>query len=1005
MSESLIVGQRLRDFIVQVLDKNQEKIIGTAFAVDYSQAKFVTCAHVVRGVLGDDLTGQIYIRFPQVQDKTKQILPANVLAYFPNYDDDVALLQLVETAKMPIPPEKVAIIGKAQGSEGNLFQSYGYRPLGMIEGAHAEGKIIDFVEPPINKVCQMDMIQLESNKIRGGMSGAPILDKERNLIVGVVAQRYKPNQEADFNPEDDTAFAVDSCVLSLDPLKLNLYPNYALPRKPSPQPTQTAPPPAPLRDDVSRAPSVLTGWVGRADLLAELDRTYDDKNNRVMGLVGFGGEGKTSLARKWIQTVLDDPTRKPAGVFWWAFYDDRSVDAFLEALLTYMAGETVTQTIRGASARAQVIGAMMQERRYVVVLDGFEVMQHQDGDEHGRITSEALREFLEFCASQKSQSCCVITTRANLMDMQPFTTYQHVDITRLSEADGVALMREIGVKGDEKRIKQVVKEWDGHALTLSLMAGYLADKHAGAIDKVGEVPAPNADEPLYERVKRILRRYDEHLTPAERAFMLMFCAFRLPVRESAFSAIFRTTTTATALNTPLTPLDDAGFDALVKRLVARRLINPSETDGEKAYTTHPLIRAHYENVLTGYDGAKDHHKAVADLYKAEAKGQPYKSLPTLDDLKPYIEMVHHLCRAGAYDAAWDIYWGQIQGRGDALIVYKLGAYETNLTILLEFFPNGDTTQDPAVTNPNAQRFILNEIGFCHQNLGRLREAIPFMERHNQICIRMNDYHNASAGYQNLTAIALALGDLVGASGYATQAMTWAMQMDAGRDRQEMERNSLAYQAWIAHLRGITAGDEGALALFSRAEAIQQAIEPNKKYLYSLPGIWHADCLHRMGDSATARTITDANLEICRRNNWLDDASRSYRVLGDLDAHAGQLDTAQKHYDEAITTARKIDKVDVRIEALLGRGRFYAKHRKDAKSAFNDLNEAFETAHRGEYKIYEADIRIALAWAHLAGGDVDKAVNEADTARQMSADMGYHWGVVDADAVLGRAKGV
>jgi len=84
MSESLIVGQRLRDFIVQVLDKNQEKIIGTAFAVDYSQAKFVTCAHVVRGVLGDDLTGQIYIRFPQVQDKTKQILPANVLAYFPN---------------------------------------------------------------------------------------------------------------------------------------------------------------------------------------------------------------------------------------------------------------------------------------------------------------------------------------------------------------------------------------------------------------------------------------------------------------------------------------------------------------------------------------------------------------------------------------------------------------------------------------------------------------------------------------------------------------------------------------------------------------------------------------------------------------------------------------------------------------------------------------------------------------------------------------------------------
>lgn len=421
MSESRVINQQLRDFIVQILDKNQEKIVGTAFAVDYHQAKFVTCAHVVKGILGDDLTGEIYIRFPETKDKTKQILPAKVLAYFPNHDDDVALLQLVETAKMPIPPEKIAIIGKAEGSEGNPFQSYGYRPLGMFEGGYIEGKILGFVKPPINKVCQMDMIQLETNKIRGGMSGAPILDKERNLIVGVVAQRYKPNQEADFNPEEDTAFGVDSCVLSLEPLKLNLHPEYALTRKPSAQPTQTAPPPAPLRDDVSRAPNVLTGWVGRVDLLAELDRVYADTNNRVMGLVGFGGEGKTSLARKWIQTVLDDPARKPAGVFWWAFYDDRSVDAFLEALLTYMAGDAVAKQIRGASARAQIIGAMMQERRYVVVLDGFEVMQHQDGDEHGRITSDALRELLEFCASQKSQSCCVITTRASLIDMQPFT--------------------------------------------------------------------------------------------------------------------------------------------------------------------------------------------------------------------------------------------------------------------------------------------------------------------------------------------------------------------------------------------------------------------------------------------------------------------------------------------------------------------------------------------------------------------------------------------------------
>lgn len=997
MNDNAIINQRLRDFTVQIVDNDTNyQVYGTAFAVDYLQAKFVTCAHVVKAVLGS-MAGTLYIRFPQARGDKKPILPVKVLAYFPDYDDDVALLQLLETEKMPLAPEQIAVVGKAENSDGNEFQSYGFRRLGNYLSGLAKGVIDGHIPAPDNENwCSEDVLQLDSANIHKGMSGAALFDKTKNLVVGIISQTYYPD---DTSKDRDTAFGVDARALSLAPLNLKLYDGESYPRKQGAQPTETAPPPAPLRDDVSRAPTVLTGWVGRADLLAELNRIYADTNNRVMGLVGFGGEGKTSLARKWVQTILDDPARKPAGVFWWAFYDDRSVDAFLEALLTYMAGETVTQNVRGASARAQIIGAMMQERRYMVVLDGFEVMQHQDGDEHGRITSEALREFLEFCASQKSQSCCVITTRANLMDMQPFTTYQHVDITRMSEADGLALMREVGVNGDDEAIKKVVKQWDGHALTISLIAGYLADKHAGDIDKVDEVPPPHADEPLYERVKRILRRYDEHLSDAERAFMLMFCAFRTPVRQSAFSTIFRTATNATALNTPITTLDDAEFDALLKRLVARRLINPSETDGAPAYTTHPLIRAHYETALTGYDGAKDHHKAVADLYKAEADEQPYKRLPTLDDLKPYIEMVHHLCRAGAYDEAFQIHLGRIYRGNEYLLPQKLGAEEASLNIMLEFFPDGDTNQDPAVTNPDAQSFILNEIGFCHQNLGRLRQAEAVLRRKNKMSEEAEDYRNASAGYLNLTEIALALGNLDDALAYATQALNWAEKMEAGDARLDMERNSLAYQAWVAHLRGITVGEAGALALFKRAEALEQAIDPTIHYLYSIRGIQHADCLHSTGDPTTARAITDANLEICTDENWLHTVSQCQRVLGDLDADAGQLDDAHTHYDEAETIVRMIDKVDVRIEALLAQGRFFAKHKKDAKSALSDLTEAFNIAVKGEYKRYEADIRIALAWAHLAESNPDDAQREAQTALTMSKDMGYHWGVMDAEDVL------
>jgi hypothetical protein len=66
---------------------------------------------------------------------------------------------------------------------------------------------------------------------------------------------------------------------------------------------------------------------------------------------------------------------------------------------------------------------------------------------------------------------------------------------------------------------------------------------------------------------------------------------------------------------------------------------------------------------------------------------------------------------------------------------------------------------------------------------------------------------------------------------------------------------------------------------------------------------------------------------------------------------------------------------------------------------DDVNEALDYAVDGGYRIDEADIRVALAWAHLAAGDRQAARAEAERAQRMSADMGYHWGQVDAAEVL------
>jgi hypothetical protein len=189
---------------------------------------------------------------------------------------------------------------------------------------------------------------------------------------------------------------------------------------------------------------------------------------------------------------------------------------------------------------------MLGAGRYLFVLDGLEVLQHQEGDQYGLLQSNDLRDLLTYFARPDNQSFCLITSRAPLLELMEYTTYTHRDVDRLSQADGIALLKKLGVlpsplrrgAGGEVELAKVISDWDGHALTISLLGSYLAEKYNGDIAHLADIPIPTADEPRYQRVHRVLRRYDEHLTEIEREFLKLFSAFRTPVHESAFANVF-----------------------------------------------------------------------------------------------------------------------------------------------------------------------------------------------------------------------------------------------------------------------------------------------------------------------------------------------------------------------------------------------------------------------------------------------------------------------------------
>ena len=113
----------------------------------------------------------------------------------------------------------------------------------------------------------------------------------------------KEDKDADrYGKDRDTGWAVDARVLTFDPLRVPLYEGESLERGAAEKPFDEVMSQAEVsvgRDlglTDYRAPIPPPEWVGRHELLEQLNQDWNNADTKIVGLVGFGGEGKSSLA-------------------------------------------------------------------------------------------------------------------------------------------------------------------------------------------------------------------------------------------------------------------------------------------------------------------------------------------------------------------------------------------------------------------------------------------------------------------------------------------------------------------------------------------------------------------------------------------------------------------------------------------------------------------------------------------------------------------------------------
>lgn len=1022
---------RLQDhlaFTVKIVRVSDRQVVGTGIIVS-ALPDIVTCAHVVReaglepkggrilaGMLDKVVNvvrlafggkspplGHVIVVLPWERGAAAEQM-AVVDKWFAEMDDDIVVLRLLGDAPS-LSSEHVAVLGTADHSRNNHFTSYGYRRVGTHRSNWCDGLILGPVETDGADRLHAEPIQLRSAQIGAGDSGSAVLDVNRNLVVGVVSEALFAN--ASEKGRDD-AWAVNAKILALDPLAFNLQ-DSPLPTRPTRGPEPAAPlvsqpagSPRERRVSWNTAPPKLANWVGREELLTELTKQWEAGVPRVIGLIGMAGQGKSSFARQWLDELLSGTSFPPDSVFWWSFNHRSGVDEFLEAALNHFApAERFNKNIyASAAAKVHLLAGLLYSGRHIIVLDGLEAVQHLDSDCNAMIASPELLQFLTYVAASAHQSLCVVTSRLPISELMAYATYLPRKLGRLTSVESRQLLRSRGVHGTDNGLDWLSTAWNDSPLTLDLFARLVAERYDGDATRAAtDILPPTGRESSIASFRRLLDRYCDELTADERELATVLSAFRMPTPAAGVALPLTAIASARpASEREARPDVPPVLEALVQRGLLRREMR---VDGPtNYYFSHPLMRDYYSSSLMALPDARRTtiHRACAVWYQEQIR--PIGDSPAFEQVVPVIEAVHHLCQAGDYVDAWNL--TAITLYKDSILTYKLAAYEAALTLWLEFFPDGDATRDPRISEPQVQRFILNDVGLSLMYLGRPAKAGVFYERKISIAARLDDWINVSSGHWNLVELHVFLGDLRQADRAASEAIVFAgravktAKSDAAAQGAIFAMmTALAYSAWVSSLRGDI---EAATAQFEAAQEIERRREPGTRFLFSNRGVFHADHLRRTGDASRAFAIATANLERCKREHWVQDVSRNHRILGDLGLDAGNVSIARRHYDEALLVARRTSFRPALIEALVGHARWLARS-EDSKGARMDLDEALELTTASGYRLYEMDVRLTLAEIKRQSGAMIDGRLEAERVLKLSTEMNYHWGLLGAEVFL------
>ena len=673
------------------------------------------------------------------------------------------------------------------------------------------------------------------------------------------------------------------------------------------------------------------------------------------------------------------------------------------------------------------LAELLHGKRYVLVLDGLEPLQHGGAAMRGELKDKAIRQLLRQLARHPS-GLCIITTRIalhELSDRDAPTVIRH-DLQNLTEADGTQLLQSLGVTGSAAELGKAVGEYGGHALALSLLGNAVRRYLGGDIlrrDTIRELNDGSGQ--LEHHAFKVMRAYETWLAgTAELKVLYLLGLFDHPIEreilhvltqeesqqvwkarfqrklaykiigmgwwkriKTRFELAMQAVNANNAFNdlvSPIQKLSDLQQRQLLLNLQELGLLftnknNPTLLD------CHPLIREYFGGQLQTQQPQawQQAHERLYEYYKA----LPEKEFPdTLEEMQPLFSAVAHGCAAGLHQQAFlEVFWPRIRRKGENYTCAKLGAFSDDLATVAHFFTTPWHTPIAGLTEGD-KATALNWAGFGLRALGRLREALEPMQASIDLYAKQENWEHAAVSASNLSELQLTLGDVAQAVTIGARSSRYA---DQSGDWQRLIVSRTAH-AYALHQAGDSAA---ALALFREAEQLQQERRSYEPRLYSVRGFRYCDLLLAQGSTAEVLERYEQWVEWRQDGDSLLDRSLEYLTLGR--AHLQQLllpSTSRRgaggeglHWlDQAVAGLRAAGQQDSLPLGLLARAALH-RHTLDFARARQDLQEVFDIADGSGMRLHLTDYHLEMARLLVA----EEKEGVCNTPLQGTADVGAY----------------